>query len=187
MVRVPGGPFEMGSNGEDPLAGLGELPATQARVASFCIDTYEFPNEAGTLPLVSVPWEMAKSFCEKRGRRLCTEAEWERACKGPVNARFPFGNGANDAICNLSRPGHMGMRRPSGSFPGCRSDFGALDMAGNVAEWTQTTWSSDVPNKVVKGGGADQPLYTGRCAARVSEPAQSRQGNLGFRCCRDFR
>jgi formylglycine-generating enzyme required for sulfatase activity/serine/threonine protein kinase len=185
MIFVPGGSFEMGSSGDDPLAGFGELVATAARVASFCIDTYEFPNEVGTLPLVSVTWEMAKGFCEKRGRRLCTEAEWERACKGPVNARFPFGNGSNDSICNLSRPGHASVRRPSGSFPGCKSDFGVLDLAGNVAEWTSTPWSSDVPNKVVKGGAADQALTAGRCAARANEPAQSRQSNLGFRCCRE--
>jgi eukaryotic-like serine/threonine-protein kinase len=187
MTFVPGGTFEMGSSGEDPLAGFGELPAGAVRVAAFCIDTYEFPNEAGALPLVSVTWEMARSFCEKRGRRLCSEAEWERACKGPVNARFPFGNGANDSICNVSRPGRASARRPSGSFPGCRSDFGVFDLAGNVAEWTQTAWSGDVPDKVIKGGASDQNVSAGRCAARANEPAQSRQSNLGFRCCKEGR
>jgi formylglycine-generating enzyme required for sulfatase activity len=60
-------------------------------------------------------------------------------------------------------------------------------MSGNVSEWTASRWSSDVGDKVVKGGSVDKAAFTARCAARVSEAVSSHSDTLGFRCCADLR
>jgi formylglycine-generating enzyme required for sulfatase activity len=94
-----------------------------------------------------------------------------------------MGNEFDAQACNAGGDG----RKPglAGQFPRCRSADGVVDMAGNVAEWTSGRWSSDIPDKVVKGGSADQAYYTTRCAARSNESAGSKSSTLGLRCCRD--
>ncbi|MEZ4270912.1 MAG: SUMF1/EgtB/PvdO family nonheme iron enzyme [Myxococcota bacterium] len=76
-----------------------------------------------------------------------------------------MGNSFDDALCNIGGAD----REPdfSGVFARCRSGFGVADMAGNVAEWTTSRWSNELPDKVVRGGSAQQAYYTARCAARA--------------------
>jgi eukaryotic-like serine/threonine-protein kinase len=184
MVSVERSSFELGSSASDPMRGFGELAASRTNIAPFCIDVYEYPNQRGKTPTVNVSWQKAKQSCEQKGKRLCTEAEWEHACKGGRNLRFPFGDDWIGGTCNLGEGSGMN-RRPAGSgdFGKCRSIFGIADLAGNVAEWTASRWSDDVDDKVVKGGAADQASYTGRCAARVNESPGGKGATLGFRCC----
>lgn len=184
MVLVKAGRFTLGSEGADPLRGFGDLNLQGIGLGNYCIDVYEHPNQRGSAPTVNVPWAKAKKTCEAAGKRLCTEAEWEKACKGPGNLRFPYGNKQDDSVCNVG-DGRAVAR--AGEFSRCRSGYGVLDLAGNVAEWTASRWSDDISDKVVKGGAADQASFTGRCAARVNEAAASKQPNLGFRCCADAR
>ncbi|MBI3178319.1 MAG: SUMF1/EgtB/PvdO family nonheme iron enzyme, partial [Deltaproteobacteria bacterium] len=167
----------------------GSLDVGQRRkVEAYCVDVYEYPNQQGRAPLANVTWARAKKACEKVGKRLCSEMEWERACKGPDSTRFPFGDEFVASACNVSGDSG-GLRRPSdaGAFSRCRSGFGAVDMAGNVAEWTASQWSKEVPDKVVKGGSADQAAFMARCAARVNESTGSHRSTLGFRCCAEVR
>ncbi|MEE8410148.1 MAG: SUMF1/EgtB/PvdO family nonheme iron enzyme [Myxococcota bacterium] len=184
MVAVESGTFEMGSNASDKMRGFGELSAHRKKLATYCIDVYEYPNQRGRPPTVNITWSRAKRACERAGKRLCTEAEWERACKGPGGKRFPFGNRYDPDYCNLSS-GDGGDRKPghAGVFPRCRSGFGVVDLSGNVAEWTASSWGKGVPDKVVKGGSADQGAYMGRCAARANEIATGKHDSIGFRCC----
>jgi len=184
MVSVDGGTVEIGSRGSDPMRGFGELNAHRRKLDGFCMDVYEFPNQRGKVPTVNVSWTRAKRACERVSKRLCTEAEWERGCKGPKNARFPYGSKFDAAYCNVSEGAGVNRKPgPAGVFPRCRSGYGVVDMAGNVAEWTASGWGRGVPDKVVKGGGADQGAYMSRCAARANETASGRAGNIGFRCC----
>ncbi len=188
MVPIEGGSFTLGAAGNDAMRGFGELAATSRSVDPFCIDVYEFPNEKGKQPTVNVSWTRAKKACERVNKRLCTEIEWERACKGPGGTRFPYGNGYDAAYCNVGE-GAEDARKPGaiGVFPRCRSGFGVVDMGGNVAEWTSSSWGRSMSDKVVKGGSADQAAYMSRCAARANESPDGRQANIGFRCCADLK
>lgn len=187
MIKLEAGSFVLGSSVSDPLRGFGDLKAQRVNAESFCVDIYEYPNSRGRTPTVNVTWNRAKSLCEKQGKRLCSEREWERACKGPTGARFATGAEPAPGVCNISsEDGETGRPEAIGKYPDCRSGFGVADLAGNVAEWTASHWSSDIPDRVVKGGAADQASYTARCSARSNESSGARQANLGFRCCKDL-
>jgi formylglycine-generating enzyme required for sulfatase activity/serine/threonine protein kinase len=185
MLMIEAGAFTYGTRHGDPMRGFGDRAAERVIMDAYCIDIYEYPNTRGRTPKVKTSWASADSSCRARGKRLCTEMEWERACKGRTGTRFPFGNQFQDGLCNLSTESSTGKVGLSGAFQKCRSGFGVADMAGNVAEWTSSQWSGDVPDKVVKGGAADQGMYSGRCGDRANESASTRSDTLGFRCCAD--
>jgi formylglycine-generating enzyme required for sulfatase activity len=182
MRLVPGGPFQMGTAPEDPLRSLDDRPMTSIQVASYCVDEYEYPNQAGATPKAGVSWSEARGLCESAGKRLCTEEEWEKACKGPGNRRFPYGNTENAEVCNTETVTREDRAlAASGQFRDCRSGPGALDMAGNVAEWTATP--GDGAEYVQKGGAFDRPASASRCAARTGVAQGDRLPSVGFRCC----
>ncbi len=70
----------------------------------FCMDRYEFPNEAGHRPTVSVTWDQARDVCANEGKRLCTAEEWTLACEGPERKPYPFGFARDAAACNFDKP-----------------------------------------------------------------------------------
>ncbi|MBL8949303.1 MAG: SUMF1/EgtB/PvdO family nonheme iron enzyme [Myxococcaceae bacterium] len=178
MRMVAGGAFKMGTAADDPMMGFDERKLSSVDVAAFCIDLFEFPNKRGVSPTVNLPWADAKRLCEGKGKRLCSEEEWEKACKGPGNARWPFGNTFDSAACNTEDEG--GEKRslvPSGRFGKCRSGYAVGDMAGNASEWTS--------EKLVKGGSFASSDYAVRCSARRAGGSISRSGEIGFRCCQD--
>ncbi|MEK7704404.1 MAG: bifunctional serine/threonine-protein kinase/formylglycine-generating enzyme family protein, partial [Myxococcota bacterium] len=183
MSYIADGSFLMGSTSDDPLRGFGELPAMRKHVDAFCIDRFEAPNVAGKVTVSGMSWEDAERACDGAGRRLCTEMEWEYACKGRQGRAFPYGNEVRAGACNL---GEGAPKRASGSLRDCRSQFGVLDLAGNVAEWTASQFPGSIAGKVVKGGAAGQPDFTGRCAARANESSRSAQPTIGYRCCADM-
>lgn len=182
MILVDAGAFTVGSRHGDAMRGFGDLSARRIHMKAYCMDIYEYPNSRGRAPKARVSWSQAKSSCRAAGKRLCTEEEWERGCKGPTGTRFPFGNTFRASICNLSEDGNASVQK-AGKFDSCRSGFGMADLAGNVAEWTASSWSRDISDKVVKGGSAEQDMYAGRCSARVNETSGTRDPLIGFRCC----
>ena len=91
------------------------------------MDIYEFPNQKGKMPMGNVTWTEAKSLCETEGKRLCSSAEWGRACRGLEKRTVSYGeqydrNKCNTAI-NGSGPGvgQPAPIKPSGIFPDCKS------------------------------------------------------------------
>ncbi|MBI3185710.1 MAG: SUMF1/EgtB/PvdO family nonheme iron enzyme [Myxococcales bacterium] len=186
MRLVPAGSFRMGTAKDDPMMGFDERVLSTVEVAAFCIDQYEYPNRRGVTPTVNVSWNDAKRMCEGKGKRLCTEEEWERACKGPGNARFPYGSTFDPNACNTEdETGEDRAIAPSGRFAKCRSGFGVADLSGNVAEWTSSPYAAG-QDKAQKGGAFDRPDYAARCSARKNGTTSGRWPEVGFRCCAEL-
>ena len=161
MACVPGGAFVRGDDG-DPHAS----PAESISVSTFLLDVHEVTNEewnacvaAGECrrltrfqgylgdrqPAVSMRWDEAQAFCARRGARLPTEAEFERAASGPDDTRYPWGDepGAScDNAIVMTREGRgcgTGVTWPVMSRPAFA--YGLHDMAGNVWEWTNDAYA----------------------------------------------
>lgn len=177
---------------------------------------YYGQTEFSEYPVVNVSWGEAEAYCEWAGRRLPTEAEWERAARSRDGRTYPwgwFGFAMDDRLnfcdleCPYSWPGVQvsdgyGRTAPVGSYPKGASPYGALDMAGNVWEWTNDWYDSaayatqptEQPSgpeqgryKVVRGGSwLDGPLGDRlsffRVANRHWQPPDARLSYIGFRC-----
>jgi serine/threonine protein kinase len=151
--------------------GTGLVPSTPA----VCIDLYEYPG-GNTIPRVSVGFDEADAICKSRGARLCSDAEWERACRGKNGASYPYGASFDPTRCNTQ--GNSGEPAPAGTFASCRSAVGAYDMSGNVAEWVT---SKGAP--ALKGGSAVDANPLVRCSNTVRNPPPQGGPTIGFRCC----
>ena len=186
MKKISEGGFKFGSLSSDPMRNFGEKLLSSRKTHAYCIDYYEYPNGAKAKPRVGVSWNKAKTSCESKGKRLCTELEWERACKGPNSSRFPYGNAWNSKTCNTeNEEGIPGTLARAYDFKKCRSGYRVYMMAGNAEEWTADSYAKGSGNKVVKGGAANRPDWASRCAARRAQNPRTSATLLGFRCCAD--
>ncbi len=183
MVWVPGGALVAGTPKENlPRKADQEMPGEQVILDGFFIDKFAYPNEQGAIPLSNVTQQEARDLCEDRGKRLCSELEWERACKGPRNLTYEYGNRYQQQICGT---GDYAKRLPSGYRFGCRSEFGVHDLHGSLWEWTDSPWGratrgSDV---TLRGGNSSNGKVVGRCANAKSSKDDNKEPFIGFRCC----
>jgi formylglycine-generating enzyme required for sulfatase activity len=165
-------------------------------------------------PINCVDWTSAKAYCEARGARLPTEAEWEFAARGPAGRKFPWGDAppnerranACGAECKKAFPnlttafdgddGHL-FTAPAGSYPAGATPEGLQDMAGNVWEWVADCYgdySSSAQNnpskeqcsgaRVLRGGSWYNNVARLRASNRHGNGAGVRGDLLGFRCAR---
>jgi hypothetical protein len=151
--------------------GMKRVPGEERAV---CVDRYEFPGVA-QMPMRKVSYREAAALCAERKKRLCSEEEWEAACRGPHGASFPYGPAYRPKVCNTSTSGPAAIV-PSGSFQGCTSERGLYDMAGNVAEW--------IAEEHHTKGGSARDGSEGRCSVH-GRPSGERADDIGFRCCAD--
>ena len=221
LLYVPAGEFTMGI--EDGWA-YNEKPVNKVSLDAFWIDQTEVTNamytrclQAGSCklprdvlnhignpkyanhPVTSVSLEDANSYCLWVGRRLPTEAEWEKAARGPNGNIYPWGNSTpNKDLLNYKS--NIGDTTEVGKYPNGESYYGAYDMAGNVWEWVSSLYKpypyiasdgredlSSLESRVVIRGGSWYPYddnYTVRSTTRSDWDSTSTGITLGFRCAR---
>ncbi len=183
MVLIAAGKFSYGSDSGDPNRGNNEENLKEVVVKEFCIDQYEFPNKKKALPKKKIEWFGGKEECANQGKRLCTEIEWEKACKGRKGLTYPYGNEFNADKCNTS-----GKIARSGKFGDCVSvsDHGGkiYDMSGSLREWTGSTYAPGGFSYVLRGGSYSGGAKEARCSTREKETPFVRTKNMGFRCCK---
>ena len=113
-------------------------------------------------PVVGVNWHDSMAFCEWKGKRLPTEAEWENAARGPEGLRFPWGNSFDPSKANFGKQNTSTL--PVDSMPEGRSYYGLHHMAGNVFEWVQDWYDPNFYKKIphdVNPRGPQKPLWLG--------------------------
>jgi hypothetical protein len=187
MVWIPGGALVAGTPKEQlPRKADQEMPGEQLILEGFLVDQFAFPNEPGAIPITNVTQEEARALCEEKGKRLCSELEWERACKGPRNLTYEYGNRYQEASCGTGGPPRT---LPSGYLFGCRSEFGVHDLHGSLWEWTDSFWgrATDGDELALRGGTDTEGRVVGRCANAKPAPQGSRDPTVGFRCCQGQR
>lgn len=186
MVWIPAGVLRAGSEVDDaPRVADAELPGLDVPMAGFYIDVLPWPNETGAIPTTNVSREEAKRLCEEKGKRLCSELEWERACKGPDNTRYPYGTAYDPRACGAGAAPAAASQRPSGQRQACRSAFGVRDLHGGAAEWTDSPWGRGSPRElgVLRGGNDEAGELATRCAYPRAMGQADRSSTVGFRCC----
>ena len=184
MVWIGPGPLVVGTPPNVyPRRPDRELAGEQFVLHGFYIDVLPYPDEEGAIPTTNVDQNEARAICAKQAKRLCSELEWERACKGPSQFTYEYGDRYREDACGT---GTVVVPRPSGIRVGCQSDFGVHDLHGGVFEWTDSPWTrgSGNANKVVVRGGNDTAgEVVGRCANAEPRPPETRSSSIGFRCC----
>lgn len=156
------------------------------------------PAEApSSLPAVNVSFQDAAAYCAFVGKRLPTEQEWEKAARGPGGRRFPwgdefecgrgnFGNFGGDGRC--AEDGAPGRPVAVGSFASGASQYGPLDLAGNVWEWVDGRYDyaplARPELRVLRGGGCCSIFGLPRASDRLALPVNYRDVDIGFRCAR---
>jgi formylglycine-generating enzyme required for sulfatase activity len=234
MALVPAGCYTMGITDEQvnqyfPMLdhrGIyqDEQPAhLQCFQEPFWIDVYEVSNgfygsygwwRDNDQPRETVTWFEANAYCDGRGSRLPTEAEWEYAARGPDNLVYPWGNtfdGTRLNFCdfNCLNPGAdrsyndgYSTTAPVGNYPDGASWVGAVDMAGNLWEWVSTILmpypynpddgreasaaQDDTSLRMVRGGGRLDPNYVTRATNRNERLPHQYDSRFGIRCARAF-
>ncbi len=216
MVLIPAGHFLMGSDDylfEFPQRRIfldafliDRLPATNRSYKDFCDATGHappphwesgrFPEGEGDHPVVNVSIEDARAFAAWAGKRLPTEAEWEKAARGVDGRIYPWGNEFDASRCNTeySRIGHT---TPVGSYPQSASPFGVIEMCGNIWEWVEGFWNpeyfEEMPERnpkgpargemnVLRGGTWSTHPLNCRTFSRCPALKGCLWGYCGFRC-----
>jgi sulfatase modifying factor 1 len=183
MAYIPPGALVVGTPpGAYPRLPDEEVAGEQLIVGGFYVDLFPYPNEEGAIPLTNVSNEEAAKLCSERQKRLCSELEWERACKGPDNRLYEYGDAYRPEPCGT---GAAPLLRPSGLRVGCRSDFGVRDLHGGVWEWTRSPFGRGTARGLVsvRGGNAPAGELVGRCANTIGRSPDLRSESIGFRCC----
>ena len=222
MVFVPAGDFKMGSL----VGTVDEQPVHTVYLDAYWIDRTEVTNamyslcvQAGAClrpyvlnsnthydyyfdaqyanyPVIALKWSSAEAYCTWAGRRLPTEAEWEKAARGTDERTYPWGNdNPNDSLLNFNNP--AGDTASVGNYPLGASPYGVWDMAGNMNEWVADWYGKDYygssPSsnptgpakgqyKVLRGGSWYSNEYTVRSADRHWVEPDHRDITIGFRC-----
>lgn len=246
FIKIPAGPFIMGSNGNDPWANSDEMPQHRLELPDYWISKTPITNaqfrpfvesdgytnrnywteegwdwcqkrpfvqpeywdnpeyNGADHPVIGISWFEAVAYCRWLSAqigitfRLPTEAEWEKAARGPDGRIWPWGDSWDPTACNYGN--HRTTR--VGYYRIGASPYGVLDMAGNVWEWCATKWQKQYPYQVeneweanylkgnvrraLRGGSHSSEHKDTRGSRRLNLLPRNRQYTIGFRIACDF-
>ncbi len=230
MVLIPSGSFTMGGGKEGDFD---EQPQRVIYLDAFYIDKYEVTNASYTRftkmlkrmppsipvfeddeallkgenqPVVGVSWIDAVAYCKWAGNRLPTEAEWEKAARGPDGGKYPWGDSFHASRVNgLGEEDGYKYSAPVGSFESGRSPYGLYDVSGNVSEWVLDWYDEfyykEAPFKnptgpedggirqvlSYRGGSYNSSLHDLRASKRFGGAHPKRgESTVGIRCAREY-
>lgn len=224
MVQIPEGPFTMGSKEGDP----DEAPEHQLYLGTYYIDKKEVTQaeydrfvrmtkrgkpfvpvfeddiskiQKPNLPAMGMSWGDAVAHCRWAGKRLPTEAEWEKAGRGEGKRRYPWGDEFGTGRANVDGDeDRFQYLAPPASFESGRSPYGLYDMTGNVAEWVADTYDEqyyqrspyrdpqgpeDGQHKVIRGGSWRETQHNARLSKRFQAKMWRTDSTIGIRCAKD--
>ena len=227
MVQISEGPFVMGSrdNDSDP----DEKPEHQVYLKAYFLDKHEVTQDAYARfskmtkrltrkievfegdpakllrpesPMIAVTWDDAEAYCKWAGKRLPTEAEWEKAARGEGKRRYPWGEEFVVGYANIDgdEDGFQYLA-PPGSFESGRSPYGIYDLTGNVGEWVADYYDENAYRKssyrdpkgpdqgeqrVIRGGSWRETKRNVRSSKRFQAKPWRHDITVGFRCAKDI-
>jgi formylglycine-generating enzyme required for sulfatase activity len=190
LVLVPGGPFLCGGDRAEvdlPAFYVDRNEVTSAQFARFVAETGYHANRwrerpgKELHPAVDVSLHDCEAYAEWVGRSIPTDEQWEKAARGEDGRDYPWGDDWRDD-CAVTPEGGYHADQPVGSLPQGASPYGALDMVGNVWEWTCSQF--DASRISLRGGAWDAKRGRERanCTYRSKTGATRTDGKLGFRC-----
>jgi hypothetical protein len=185
-VAIPAGTLIAGASCDaTPRVTNEELPGTSIQLGDFSIDAYPYPNDPSKAPVTNVSRDEAAQMCSAAGKRLCTELEWERACKGGSNQEYEYGKTFTAATCATVAAGAAPGAGTMGSRAACVSTYGVHDMHGLVWEWTDSNWGRGTSGGLVttRGGYGPNGELQSRCANGQGRAPLEKAAIVGFRCC----
>ena len=228
MILVPEGPFIMGTDSEDAFADT--KPSHRVTLKAYLIDRYEVTNAQYTkcveakyctppqdlssatrpdyftnndyanFPVIHVDWYQASAYCSWAGKRLPTEAEWEKAARGEQGYFFPWGNSLPEVIPAQINQFEGGDTAPADANPEGISPYGVYNMEGNVWEWTADQYDQYYYSKspaadpravtggndyVIRGFSWAYPFDRYEITTRNFSYILKHTYDLGFRCAKD--
>ncbi|MGI6139977.1 MAG: SUMF1/EgtB/PvdO family nonheme iron enzyme [Candidatus Hydrogenedentales bacterium] len=207
MVLIPAGTFTMGSTQH----ASDERPTREVYVDAFYMDRFEvtnqeyqkfssrhkFPEGQENYPAWGISWNDAGRYCASVGKRLPTEAEWEKAARGTDERMYPWGDIYGAQLANTEECG-FGLPVAVGHFYATQSFYGCMDLAGNAYEWV-SDWYDAYPGnesitkdygqifRILRGGSYMTKKFEARTTARHFDRMDADRKDYGCRCAMDAR